>query len=99
MSIMRTKSQRILSDERGDHVGNEEMKLKTEFQNGLQHESTVLRTAAHQIEADCDSRVQQALPQELEIQMEDVLMNETLVETTACRQTIQEQQQSLESRL
>ena len=40
-----------LQDERRDHVGNEEMKLRAERQQALQHESHVATTTARHIEA------------------------------------------------
>ena len=48
-------------DECRDHVGNEEMKLRTELQQALQRETHVAHTTAGHIEATCDQRVQQSV--------------------------------------
>ena len=45
-----------LQDEWRDHVGNEEMKLRTELKNALQHESAAIQSTAQPLETDCTCR-------------------------------------------
>ena len=57
-----------LHDEYQDHVGSEEMKLRAELQQILQHESHVATTTARHIEAACDQRVQQSVQSEARLE-------------------------------
>ena len=75
-----------------ENVGNANFKLRTELQGALQHELAVPTEIAYQLETDCDRRQQRSLQPEAGI--ETILMHKAIVEVTALRQKIQEQQQS-----
>ena len=63
-----------LQDECKDHVGDEEIKLRAELHNSLQHESTVFQTSAQQLSLRPASTT--ILQQEARV--DDVLMRQAL---------------------
>ena len=78
-----------LQDECRDHVGREEMRLRTELQHALQCQSDVVHTTARHLETACDQHVQESLQHEAQI--EDLVTNEELAEMTALQQKLHEQ--------
>ena len=66
----------LWQDECRDHVGSEEMKLRAELQQALQHASHVVTSTARHIEAVCDQRAYQS--EQNEARLEDNLTSESL---------------------